>query len=806
MIDKKILLANNYNEEGIEFANKGDFDKAILSFKKSLSTSPSGNSYYLLGLAFQMKGKLKDALYHYQKAVSLSPNFSMAHNNLGALCLNNNNFEKAIFHFKSAISADPQNSNAHNNLGNAYKHVGKIDETIACYHKALEITPNIPETLNNLGLVYFEKGEINKGAEFVKMAVKASPTYAPAHFHLAIILNKLGNLEEAARSLESYINLVPGNTDALALLGNTYLSLGMLEKSVESFKKSLSIMPNSGEVINDLGNIYKQMGNLKMALECYEKAVVIDPKLGGTYNNIGVIYLNQGDFTKATKFFKKAIKLEPEMASSYYHLGVIQEKQGELELAAKNLKMAAEIEPELKASLPIYLYVLMRECDWEKTKKEASLLDKLFLKELKSEQNLSETPFLSVIRKENPKINYLIAKSKSDQIRKSVGGNFFPFSFKNRLLEKKLRIGYLSNDYSTHATAHLILGLFECHDRLKFEVYTYSYGLDDKSFYRKKVEKDSDKFTDIRNFTYKESAEIIYKDKINILVDLKGHTAESRPEITALKPAPVQVSYLGFPGTTGADFMDYIITDKIVTPPDQAEYYSEKFVYMPDCYQVNDRQRQIWEGNLTRSQFGLPWNEFVFSCFNHSYKIDTETFSAWMNILKKVPQSVLWLFEDNPIAVNNIKAKTKSLGVNPKRIIFSGEMPNPMHLKRLSLSNLGLDTFICNGHTTTSDALWAGLPVLSLQGKHFASRVASSILTSAGLPGLVTKSSKEYEKLAVELATNPKELESLRLTLNSNRLMYPLFDTQKFVKNLEKAYIKMWEVFASGKKPQQISV
>ena len=806
MIDKKLVSANNLNKEGIEYANKGDLDHAILLFKKALDTSASGNSYYLLGLALQMKGRLKEAKQNYLDAVELSPNFSMAHNNLGALYLNENNFKKAIFHFKASIASDPQNANAHNNLGNAYKNIGEIDKAIDCYNKALSLSPGIPETINNLGLVYFEKGEIAKAAEYLEKAIKVDPGYAPAYFHLAITLNKLGDSNRAATTLESYLHLIPGNADAFALLGNTYLNLGRLEKSKEAFNKSLEIEPNSGQVINDLGNIYKQTGDLKKALECYEKATSIDPKLAGSYNNIGVIHLNLGNFPKAIASLKKAIKLDPKMGSSYYHLGIIQEKQGEIDLAAKNLKMALEIEPELKVPRPIYLYVLLQQCDWKGVKKEASVLDKLFLKELKSEQAFSETPFLSVIRKENPKINYLIAKSKSNQIKRSIGGETPLFSFKDRASGKKLKIGYLSNDYSTHATSHLTLGLFGSHDRSKFEVYTYSYGKDDASFYRKKIEKDSDKFTDIKNVGYKESAEMIYKDGVDILVELKGHTSESRLEICALKPAPIQVSYLGFPGTTGADFMDYLITDRIISPANLAAFYSEKFVYLPNCYQINDRQRQIWQGNLTRARFEISPKSFVFSCFNHSYKIDAETFSAWMKILNEVSNSLLWLFADNPTAVKNIKAGAKLQGIKPERIIFSGEMPNPMHLKRLSLSDLGLDTFICNGHTTTSDCLWTGLPVLTLQGKHFASRVASSILTAAGLPELITHSKEEYINLAVDLAKNPEKLNAIRYTLNANRLTCPLFDTQMLVKNLEKAYLKMWKIFRSSKKPQQINL
>jgi protein O-GlcNAc transferase len=320
------------------------------------------------------------------------------------------------------------------------------------------------------------------------------------------------------------------------------------------------------------------------------------------------------------------------------------------------------------------------------------------------------------------------------------------------------------------------------------------------------IQRDCDKFVDIISLSRTEAAQRIYRDQVDILVDLKGYTKDTRLAICALRPAPVQVSYLGFPGTTGADFIDYIITDKIVTPEEHAPYYSEKFVYLPHCYQVNDNTQPIANKAWKKKDFGIPENSFVFCSFNRSYKIDPVMFDVWMRILQQVPESVLWLLFSNKTAEENLRREAVDRGVQSERLISARMLPKDAHLARLRCSDLALDTRIVNGHTTTSDALWAGVPVITLQGGHFASRVSSSALSAIGLPELITHSLEEYEALAVQLAHNPAELQELRQRLARNRLVTPLFDTPRFVRNLESAYKEMWKIFLAGETPRQIEV
>jgi len=367
-------------------------------------------------------------------------------------------------------------------------------------------------------------------------------------------------------------------------------------------------------------------------------------------------------------------------------------------------------------------------------------------------------------------------------------------------------VGYLSNNFKNHPTAHLIQGMFRHHNREKFDVFCYSYGEDDKSSYREKIKTECDRFIDVRTLSHAEAAKRIYDDQVDILVDLVGYMKANRLCIPALRPAPVQARWLGMAGTTGADFFDYLITDSIVTPQDHAPFYSETLVYMPHCYQINDNTRAIPNRDLKKADLGLPEDGFIFCSFNTRYKFDPVMFSCWMTILKQVPESVLWVLGGSKTAEKNLRQEAESRGVSCDRLVFAKKLPKDDHMARLCLADLALDTRIVNGAITTSDALWSGVPVLALQGSHFASRMSSSILSAVGLTEMVTHSLHDYEALAVRLANQPDKLYMTRQRLVKNRLTAPLFDTPRFVRDLEKVFKQMWGIYFSGDSPRPIKV
>jgi len=373
-------------------------------------------------------------------------------------------------------------------------------------------------------------------------------------------------------------------------------------------------------------------------------------------------------------------------------------------------------------------------------------------------------------------------------------------------LHERIRIAYLSADFHRHATAYLTAELFELHDRARFEVIGIAFDRDDGSDIRCRLVQAFDRFHDVRARDDREIATLLHVLETDIAVDLKGYTQDSRPEVFSYRPAPIQVNYLGYPGTMGADFIDYIIGDALVTPLDQQVFYREKIVQLPDAYQVNDRKRRIAERTPCRSEVGLPKDGFVFCCFNNSYKITPPLFDIWMRLLTDIPASVLWLLRDNVAAESNLCREAQTRGVGPERLIFAGRASVEDHLARHRLADLFLDTLPYNAHTTASDALWAGLPVLTCQGEAFAARVAATLLHAVGLPELVTHSLEEYEAQARRLAGDPTLLRAVREKLMANRQTHALFDTDRFCRHIEAAYLRMWELHQHGEPPRAFAV
>jgi protein O-GlcNAc transferase len=430
----------------------------------------------------------------------------------------------------------------------------------------------------------------------------------------------------------------------------------------------------------------------------------------------------------------------------------------------------------------ILFLVKRRICDWKGIEKVERKLDRV----------ACDSPLTSILRHENPEKNYKAAKVWSQNLQKEIGKTPYSFNKKERAKKKKIRIGYLSADLQNHPVGQMMSGMLKYHDRKKFEIFVYSCGKNDGTVFQEMIREGADQFFDVSDINDSQVSDIIFAHGVDILVDLMGYTINNRLKICARRPAPIQVSWLGFPGTTGADFFDYLVADKVVISPDDAKFYSEKLMYLPRCYQVNS---QINSSNkkFKRADFGLPEKGIIFASFNQPYKIEPVIWKIWMNILKRVPTGILWLWEENSNVVMNLQREAKEAGIDSKRLIFSKRLSKEEHLARIKLVDLGLDTRIYGGHTTTSDFLWAGVPVITKIGKHFASRVCASILKEAGLSELICNSFKEYEKKAVELALNPEKLNNLKQKITQEKLKKSLFDTQGFAKDLEKTYVKMQE-------------
>jgi len=459
---------------------------------------------------------------------------------------------------------------------------------------------------------------------------------------------------------------------------------------------------------------------------------------------------------------------------------------------------ALRIDPECDWLSGMYLHVKMQLCDWSNL--ETRISD-LAVRIQQGRKTAPPFPILGLI--DSLSLQRQAAATWARE--KLLASRALPPLGKRRRQER-IRVGYYSADLHEHATAYLMAELFEKHDRSRFELLAFSLGPDRRDDMRKRLAGSFAQFLELRAKSDAEIAQISRELAIDIAVDLKGFTQDSRPGIFSCKAAPIQVNYLGYPGTMGAPYIDYLIADQTLIPQESRRQYSENIVYLPHSYQVNDRKRQIADRVFARAELGLPSTGFVFCCFNNNYKITPDTFDGWMRTLKQVEGSVLWLLEVNKTAINNLRREAQARGVNPGRLVFAQRMPLPEHLARHRAADLFIDTLPCNAHTTASDALWAGLPVLTRTGESFAARVAASLLNAIGLPELVTTTQEQYEATAIELASNPSRLAELKDRLHRNRSTMPLFDTEQFAKHLENAYTQMYERYQDDLSPEHIYV
>jgi len=757
-------------------------------------------------LKHHQAGNLSQAENIYKEILAEQPDNFYALHYLGLIYYQLRNFGKAVEYIKKALQLNPCDTHAHFNLGNIYKEMELLDDALKSFQKSVEYGPDNADAYNNKGLIYKEKELLDEAIVCFIKAVQFNPNHVIAWYNLGIVYKNKKLLDDAIYCLQKTLSLNPNIIEAYFNLGNIFQEKKQSDSAITFYQKALQLNPDLADAYSNLGNAFMGKGCLEEAISSYRKALQLNPDLADAYSNLGNAFMGKGCLEEAISSYRKALQLNPDLADAYSNLGNAFKEKGRLdEFVISCYRKALEINPDHAEAFSQLTHQLQHTCNWQELGVMEAKLDVLTKKALATQTKPAETPFMSIVRKADLSVNFAVAEAWSRDISRAMSSLGIHFSYDaGRIGKTKIVIGYLSNDFGNHATAHLMLSLFGLHNREEFEIICYSYGKDDGSYYSARIRHDCDKFVDIAGLSYDAAARRIHGDKVDILVDLKGYTRGNRLAICALRPAPVQVSYLGFPGTTGSDFFDYIISDSIVTPKEHSTYYTEKFIYMPHCYQVNNHLQTISNREWKKEHFGLPESCFVFCSFNQPYKIDPVIFDSWMRILRQVPESILWLGFRNTIVEQNLKRAAETRSVKSERLIFADTLIKDEHLSRLRFADLALDTRIYNGHTTTSDALWAGVPVIALQGGHFASRVSSSILYAMWLPELVTNSIEEYEALAVQLANNPVELKEIRHRIAENRMKAPLFDTRRFVKNLETAYREIWKIYLAGEAPRQI--
>ncbi len=607
-----------------------------------------------------------------------------------------------------------------------------------------------------------------------------------------------GHLDEAQKIYQQILKVNPKHFHALQLTATLLSQKENYNEALKFYKIALDINPNFAQLYNNQGTLFKHLNRLDDSLKNYDQAVKLDPNYVDAYFNRGNTFklLNQTD--RALDDYNRVIKLKPDFADVYYNRGNTLTEIGRLDEALNDYLKAFELNPKSNYLLGTLIHTKMHLCDWFNID---NYLNEIVNKVQSREKITSPFAILGLI--DDPKI-----QKNSSRV---YAENKYPFSIKLPEIIKysqheKIRVGYFSSDFHNHATMHLILDLFKYHDRTQFELFAFSFGKIVEDDWRKTTKSFFDKFLEVGDMSDVEIAMFARKLEIDIAVDLKGFTTYSRTGIFSYRSAPIQINFLGYPGTMGIHYIDYIIADNVLVPQESQQYYSERIVYLPNSYQVNTKEREISSNEFTRAQMGLPENAFIFCSFNNNYKINPETFDSWMRILKAVKGSVLWIFKKNDFAVHNLKIEASRRGVDEKRLIFASRIPVEEHLKRIQLADLFLDTFPCNAHTTASDALRMGLPILTLIGRSFASRVAASLLNAVNLPELITNTRMEYESLAIDFATNPQKLKEVKNKLLKNLSTSTLYDSKLFTKNIESAYKTMYQRYQDDLKPDNIYV
>lgn len=671
---------------------------------------------------------------------------------------------------------------------------GRLEDALARGHALLREYPRSVLLHDSIGRIHYARQELEKAAASFRNAIAVRPDCAEVHYNLARVLQELGENDDALSCYAAAIEHKPDYADAYNNLGALYTAKGNLNDAVAALRNALKLRPDYTDTYINLGNAFRDMGSNDTALAYYNQAITLQPDNAKAHFNLGLLRNEQGKKGEAIMALEHAIAYAPGYAEAHRELANILLGFDLRDEAMISFERAVSADPNDDLAWCAKLHQQAQMCDWEAVAAAADRIPSLGKTAVWGMLSLEDSPARHRLRSENA------AATAGKNISRHL---FMPATPKR---PEKLRIGYFSADFWSHAVMHLIVRQLELHDRDRFEVHGFAYREGVKDAMHERLVGAVDVFHQVHSLDDDAIAARARSAHMDIAIDLMGHTKGKRLGVFAHGAAPVQISYLGYPGTSGADFFDYMIADHITIPAEQRAHYSENILYMPHCYQPNDNCREIAPRAFTRADMGLPDDGFVFACFNSSYKITPEEFDIWMRLLTKVEGSVLWLYKSNRWAEANLRKEAEKRGIAASRIIFAEGIAVDEHLARQRLADLFLDTFNVNAHTTASDALWGGLPVLTRMGQSFAARVAGSLLHAVGLPELAVESSEAYEAMALELATNPARLAELRARLAANRLTAPLFDTESFIRDIEAGYDAAYARYLDGKTPDDILI
>lgn len=704
--------------------------------------------------------------------------------------------DELLTHAQPLVAACPMSVFLHNICGAAHAGLGRLANAIDCYDRALALKPDCAEAWSNRGIALQASGRTAEALESHEKAIRIKPDQSANWLNRGNALQALRRLDEAADSYGQAILLKPDQAEGYSNRGIILKELGRLDEALEHIDAAIALNPALTDAHSNRGAVLLGLGRPAEALDSHDRAIALRSDFADAHGNRGAALLDLRRLDEALAAFDRSIQLRPGDGDTHYNRGNVLQELKRLDEALDSYRHAVAFGTRQAEAHNQILYQKARICDW--SEEPCAEVDPMLL----GIATPAVTPFAPLIWDDDRTRNLLRSRAFSTQRHPITA----PPPPRPDIRRSKLRIGYFSADFHDHATMYLMAKLFEAHDRSRFEIHAFSYGPERQDAMRARLMRSVDRFHDVRTSTDRAVAALAREQAIDIAVDLKGYTQYSRSGIFAHRAAPIQINYLGYPGSMGADFIDYIVADRVVIPDDHRDGYAEKILRLPASYQVNDDSRTIADAPVNRAALGLPERGFVFCSFNNSYKISPAEFDIWMRLLGRVEGSVLWLLRDNRHAEANLRREAAERGVDAARLIFADRAPLPEHLARHRAADLFLDSFKVNAHTTASDALWAGLPLITRPGDGFASRVAASLLHAIGLPDLIAESMEDYERLALAIATDPARLASIRARLGANLSTAPLFDSQRFTRHIERGYELAFGRYLNGLGPDHIDV
>ena len=824
---------------------QGRYDACAEQCRRVLALHPgSAEAHSTLGDALQQLGRVDEGIAHYQRAIALQPDHADAYNKLGGALVQKALFAQAVQCYNGALQINNDLYVVHNNLGDLWRMHGPpfFMHALRCYCEALRANRQYVPAWQGMADTCWDMSDFQRALGYYQQVLALQPDHPKAASGLGLCYKALGFRQEATLAFAAAVQKRPDDPLALMHYASCLAECGALAQAIGVYRRAVQHDPYFPEAFNNLGNVLRELGNLKEAEAAYVTCIQLqhsNPSLqlksGGVsydrlspamqaqtqshhlsvvYSNLGGVYKLQNRIVEAIQCYQQVVYLMPGSPEGHANLASSYKDCGRHEESIVAYSRALALRPDFPDAFANYVHSLQCVCDWEN---RDLLFQRLFAETYAAISNNAlptVQPFHAMAYPTPPELVVALSRAYAAHcLKNALSASPLPPlrhpEAKPVGRGQRLKVGYVSSDFGNHPLSHLMRSVFGMHDRSRFEVFAYALSPPDGSKWRAKIEADVEHFLDVSAWAAHDTAARINADGVQILINLNGYTKGAKNEVFALRPAPVQASYMGFPSTLGADYVPYMITDRITSPPEFQHYYTEKFAYMPHCYFVND-YRQSHMDSLTsavsRADYGLPEDKVVFSCSNQLYKYDPQIFATWCNILRRVPDSVLWLLRFPPSGEPRIRREAAKLGVPSERIIFSNVAEKDVHIPRSGLADVFLDTPAVNAHTTGCDVLWSGCPIVTLPLQSMASRVAASLCHAAGCSETVVRTAAEYEELAVALGRNPVQRARLRKKLQGQRLTCELFDTEKWVADFERVLWALWARHAQGLAPDNFGV